>query len=127
MTDRNQAILDLATSLVVLAGTVTLLLVYGPACNAPQKDQAAVMLKDIDRLGVALATVESRVATSQAATAGRDVSQRTNIGDAWTARTLAAGFAAIPLSFMFYMIAHRSPTLRKAIDAFKGKNGHNPI
>lgn len=80
----------------------------------------------VERLEARVATVERKVATSQTATAGRDVEQRSQVNEPWTGRILAVGFSAIPASFLLYLLAHRFPTLRKGLDALKGKNGHQP-
>lgn len=61
-------------------------------------------------------SVSAPVATH--ASGGRDVNQNTN--DPWSVRILAAGLAAIPASFVLYLIAHRFPTLRRMFDGLKG-------
>lgn len=54
--------------------------------------------------------------TTQTARAGGNVTQN----DPWTGRIAVAGLAAIPASFMFYLLAHRIKSIRGIMDRLKG-------
>ena len=63
---------------------------------------------DLDR------KLEIRAGVRQDATGGRDVT----INDPWPLRIIVGGF---PASFLVYLLGHRIPLIRKALDLLKGK------
>jgi hypothetical protein len=67
---------------------------------------------DVEQLAerVAAVMVDSTTVASQGGT----------INEPWTARIMAAGIVVVA-GFLAYLLAHRSPAARRAIDAVKGK------